>query len=86
MGHLLFIILILSIATISYSAKWKLCTNGNTLIIFGINPGQMENIIRFGNYNATCALYDVGKADGRLMINYSKKYTHTHTNIKIFIY
>jgi len=56
------------------------------LIIFGINPGQMENIIRFGNYNATCALYDVGKADGRLMINYSKKYTHTHTNIKIFIY
>jgi len=46
----------------------------------------MENIIRSGNYNATCALYDVDKADGRLMINYSKKYTHMRTHIKIFIY
>ena len=68
MRHFPFVILILSIATISFGVKMKIVYKWKYLDYVWDNPEHKEDAINSGNYNvSTCFLNDVDKADGRLI-------------------
>ncbi|KAG5322751.1 MRJP5 protein, partial [Acromyrmex heyeri] len=76
MGYFPFVILILSIATISFGVKMKIVYKWKYLDYVWDNPEHKENAINCNNYNvSTCFLNDVDKADdGRIFATVPKMF------------
>jgi len=72
MRHLLFVILILMTATVSFGdVALKTVYQWNYIDFLWENEKQKEDAINSGKYNASsCVLFDVDKAPGKLMQMY----------------